>query len=247
MTASTSSVLILGATSDMGRAIAQCFAAEGHPIILAARQVADVAADCQDLLLRHQIEVSAIAFDALDTGAHEELVSNLAHLPEIAICCVGLLGDQTQSETDWPHANLIMRSNYEGPASILATLANAFEARGSGTLVGISSVAGDRGRAKNYTYGSAKAGFTAFLSGLRNRLASKGVHVITVKPGFVYTRMTEGMDLPAKLTARPDQVGQRVLKAVKKKQDTVYVLGIWWLIMRIICAIPEWKFKRMDI
>ncbi len=89
-----------------------------------------------------------------------------------------------------------MRSNYEGPALILGLFAERMAGQGRGTLVGVSSVAGDRGRATNYVYGSAKAGFTAFLSGLRNRLARQGVHVVTVKPGFVATRMTEGMDLP---------------------------------------------------
>ena len=101
-----------------------------------------------------------------------------------------------------------MRSNYEGPASILAVLANRFEERGSGTLVGISSVAGERGRATNYVYGSAKAGFTAFLSGLRNRLATRGVHVVTVLPGFVATQMTEGMDLPAKADGPTERGGR---------------------------------------
>ena len=118
----------------------------------------------------------------------------------------------------------VMRSNFEGPASILAVLANHFEQRGSGTLVGISSVAGERGRAKNYIYGSAKAGFTAFLSGLRNRLVRKGVHVITVLPGFVATKMTKEINLPSKLTAQPEEVAIAVLNAVKKKHNIVVFL-----------------------
>lgn len=140
-----------------------------------------------------------------------------------------------------------MRSNCEGPASILAVLANGFEARGGGTLVGISSVAGDRGRATNYIYGSAKAGFTAFLSGLRNRLAKRGVHVVTVLPGFVATQMTEGMDLPAKLTAEPSEVAEAIASAVESKKDVIYVRPIWRLIMMIIRTIPERVFKRMKI
>src|ERR1700709_2942426 len=99
-----------------------------------------------------------------------------------------------------------MRTNYEGPALILGMFAERFLKRGAGSIIGISSVAGDRGRGSNYIYGSAKAGFSAFLSGLRNRLASKGVHVITVKPGFVDTKMTEGMNLPSLLTAQPEEV-----------------------------------------
>ena len=140
-----------------------------------------------------------------------------------------------------------MRSNFEGPASIMATLANRFEERGSGTLVGVSSVAGERGRATNYVYGGAKAGFTAFLSGLRNRLAKKGVHVLTVLPGFVATRMTAGMDLPAKLTAQPAEVADKIAAAVAAGRNVIYVRSVWWLIMMIIRNIPERIFKGMKI
>ncbi len=140
-----------------------------------------------------------------------------------------------------------MRSNYEGPASIFAVFANRFEERGQGTLVGISSVAGDRGRATNYVYGSAKAGFTAFLSGLRNRLAKTGVHVVTVLPGFVATQMTEGMDLPKKLTAEPEEVAEAIARAVSKKRNVIYVRSVWWLVMLIIRNIPEFVFKRLKL
>jgi len=113
-------------------------------------------------------------------------------------------------------------------------------ARGTGTIVGISSVAGDRGRATNYVYGSAKAGFTAFLSGLRNRLATRGVHVLTVKPGFVRTKMTEGMKLPPALTAEPQEVARRIYRAAEvKKADAIYVRPVWRLVMTIICAFPK--------
>jgi hypothetical protein len=140
-----------------------------------------------------------------------------------------------------------MRSNYEGPASILAVLANHFEARGSGVIVGISSVAGDRGRASNYVYGSAKAGFTAFLSGLRNRLAKHGVHVVTVLPGFVATRMTEEMTLPQRLVAEASEVADAIANAVHRERDLIYVRPSWRLIMFFIRRIPERLFKKMKI
>ena len=113
--------------------------------------------------------------------------------------------------------------------------------------MGISSVAGERGRATNYVYGSAKAGFTAFLSGLRNRLAKNGVHVVTVLPGFVATKMTEGMDLPTRLTAQPEEVAKAVFKAVKRTKNTIYIKPIWWIIMVIIRLIPERLFKGLNI
>ena len=138
-----------------------------------------------------------------------------------------------------------MRSNYIGPALLLGGLAEHFERRGSGTLVGVSSVAGERGRADNYVYGSAKAGFTAFLSGLRNRCAASGVQVVTVKPGFVRTRMTDGMELPDRLTATPGEVAVAVLKAIRHRRDVVYVRSIWRGIMFVVRALPERIFKRL--
>lgn len=240
-------VLILGARSDIGRAVAEGFAALGHPVQLAARNAASLAAERTEIAMRHGVPVTVHEFDALATETHEAFVRALPGLPQIAVCAVGSMGQQAQNESDIATALRVMRSNYEGPASILAVLANHFEARGAGTLVGISSVAGDRGRAANYVYGSAKAGLTAFLSGLRNRLAGRGVHVVTVLPGFVATRMTAGMDLPAWLTAQPEEVATAILRAVRRRRDIIYVRGAWRLIMAIILLIPERIFKRSSI
>lgn len=240
-------VLILGARSDIGRAVAHRFAKAGHPIQLAARTTEGLEADKADIELRHGVAVTLHGFDALATDSHEAFVDGLPVLPGVAVTAVGLMGEQAENERDIAAAVRVMRSNYEGPASIFAVLANRFAARGAGTLVGISSVAGDRGRATNYVYGSAKAGFTAFLSGLRNRLAKQGVHVVTVLPGFVATQMTEGMDLPAKLTAEPEEVAEAIHRAVQTSQDVIYVRRIWRLIMMIIRNIPERIFKKLSL
>jgi short-subunit dehydrogenase len=140
-----------------------------------------------------------------------------------------------------------METNYIGLALLLGQFANDFEKRGHGCIIGISSVAGDRGRKTNYIYGSAKAGFTAFLSGLRNRLYGFGVRVMTVKPGFVRTTMTEKMDLFEKLTATPEQVAQDVYKAYTKGKDVLYTLWFWRWIMLAINNIPEFIFKRLSL
>ena len=131
--------------------------------------------------------------------------------------------------------------------SLFNIIANDFEKRKSGFIVGISSVAGDRGRKSNYLYGSAKAAFTAYLSGLRNRLYDAQVHVMTVKPGFVATKMTEDMDLPEKLTAQPDEVADDIYNAQQKNKNVFYTKWIWRWVMLIIRSIPEWKFKGMNI
>lgn len=246
MTDSRGPVLILGANSGMARAIARSFAEAGHPIQLAARNCTRLEDDARDLRTRFGVAVSLHEFDALAGDTHDAFVAGL-DLPQVAVCAVGAMGDQAQSAADPLAAAHVIRSNFEGPASILAHLANAMEARGSGTLVGISSVAGDRGRASNYVYGSAKAGFTAFLSGLRNRLQPMNVHVVTVLPGFVRTAMLDGMDTPAPLTAEPEEVGAAILNAVEKRRNVIYTRPIWRIVMAVIRAIPEPIFKKTSI
>jgi short-subunit dehydrogenase len=137
--------------------------------------------------------------------------------------------------------------NYTGAISILNIVANDFEKERRGFIVGVSSVAGDRGRKANYIYGSAKAGFSAYLSGLRNRLNDSGVQVLTVKPGFVNTKMTEGLDLPPKLTASPSEVAEDIFNAQQKGRNILYTKPIWMVIMLIIKHIPEFIFKKMSI
>ncbi|MGI9511163.1 MAG: SDR family oxidoreductase [Geminicoccaceae bacterium] len=240
-------VMILGGRSDIGLAVAHRFARAGYRIQLAARRTSSLSAEKSDIELRHHVPVSLHEFDALDTKSHKAFVEQLDSLPDIAICAVGVLGDQAAGERNVEAATLVIRSNFEGPASILGHLANHFERRGSGILVGISSVAGDRGRATNYLYGSAKAGFSAFLSGLRSRLQKEGVHVLTVKPGFVSTKMVAGMDLPARLTATPDELAVAIEKAVLKKSNVIYVKPVWRLVMLAIRLMPESVFKTLRI
>ena len=240
-------VLVLGGRSDIGLAIARRFASEGHDIQLAARDPALLETDKRDIELRHQVAVSLHRFDVLDRHSHAALLEELPALPQTVVCAVGLLGEQPRLEKDAAQAELAMRSNYEGPAAILAAVAERFSERGSGGIIGISSVAGDRGRASNYVYGSAKAGFTAFLSGLRHRLFKQGIHVLTVKPGFVRTRMTRDLDLPAKLTATPEEVAEAVYRAWLKKRNVVYVKPVWQAIMLIIRCLPEGVFKRTSL
>jgi hypothetical protein len=244
---SSSSILVIGAHSDIGRAIARAYAKVGRPLVLAARNPERLEDDRSDLQIRHNIEVQLVAFDLLDTQSHGQFLDRLIPFPETVVSVIGLLGDQSVSQGDPKIADLVMRTNYVDLALFLGNVANRMEARGTGTIIGVSSVAGDRGRASNYVYGSAKAGFTVFLSGLRNRLAKRGIKVVTVKPGFVDTRMTAGMNLPPLLTAKPSEVAQAVLRAETKGRDIVYVKPIWRLIMLVIKAIPERLFKRLSL
>ena len=241
------SILIVGATSDIAIATAHHFAKEGYNIALASRDASKLEADKLDIAVRYDTQVTTQQFDILDTEKIEAFAQNQNPQPDIVVCAVGFMGNQEKNEMDISSASTVMRTNFEGPSLLLSVFANIFEKRGHGTLVGISSVAGNRGRATNYIYGASKAGFSAFLSGLRNRLASKNVHVLTVLPGFVATRMTEGMDLPEKLTAQPHQVADAIWRATERQKNVIYVRSIWRLIMLVICSIPETIFKKLKI
>ena len=241
-------LLILGGTSDIGRATALRYAEEGWRVLLAARNTASARRNAEDIATRTGRDAAVVPLDVIETDRLGVFVDDLPELPDTVVCVIGELGDQTRAETDPDHAATLMRANFEGPALLLGIFAERFVARGSGTLVGVSSVAGDRGRASNYVYGSAKAGFTAFLSGLRNRLAASGIKVITVKPGFVRTQMTAGMKLPPLLTAEPDEVGRAIFHAAEKgRADVVYVRPIWRVVMTVISLIPEPLFKRLRL
>ena len=239
--------LVIGATSDIGRATARRLAAEMQVVQLAGRDLERLEHEACDIRVRTGTAVTVHRCDVLQPDRGVALVQALDPLADVAVCFIGALGDQSGAQRDARAAEEIMAANYVGPSLLLGALAERFEERGAGTLVGIGSVAGDRGRASNYVYGSAKAGFAAFLSGLRNRLAGKGVHVVTVKPGYVRTRMTDGMDLPESLTAAPDEVADAILQAIRRRRDVVYVRRRWRFLMWLVRLIPERVFKRLTL
>ena len=238
------SVLIIGALSDIAKSIAQKYGQNGYNLHLAARKIDDLKLHSTDLKIRYNVNIDIYELDLLKTETHKNFIKNLKEIPSIIICAVGLLGEQKENENNLELRTKVIRTNYEGPINIISNFANIFEHQGYGTIVGISSVAGDRGKASNYIYGSAKAGFTAFLSGLRNRLAKKNVHVLTVLPGTVYTKMTLGLKLPKLFTSSPDKVANDIYNAVIKKKNVIYTMKIWKLIMFIINCIPESIFKN---
>jgi decaprenylphospho-beta-D-erythro-pentofuranosid-2-ulose 2-reductase len=242
------SLLLLGGTSDIGHAIASTYAAEGWSIVLAARSRPACERNARDLETRYRRAVDVVEIDILRSDQFGSVLQRLEPFPDTVICVVGLIGDPKRFVDDPNHATDVLRTNFEGPAILLERVAERMAARGFGTIVGVSSVAGERGRASNYIYGSAKAGFTQFLSGLRNRLAAQGIHVLTVKPGFVRTRMTAGMQLPPLLTATPTDVATAVYRgAERSRKDVIYVLPVWRVVMMIIRFIPERLFKRMRL
>lgn len=242
-------ILVVGGSSDIGRAVGLRYARAGWNVHLAGRNRASVQRNADDVAARAGAPVPVHDLDILDTGAFAAFADRLPVLPDTVVCVAGELGEQKRAESDAAHATMLLRTNFEGPALLLGEFANRMQARGTGALVGVSSVAGERGRASNYVYGSAKAGLTAFLSGLRNRLSKAGaVHVVTVKPGFVRTRMTAALALPALLTAEPEEVGEAIYMAAEiKRRPVVYVRRIWRPLMWVIAAIPEAIFRRLSL
>lgn len=240
-------ILIIGAKSDIAKAVARKYAENGYDLYLAARESNELETFANDIHLRTERNVICVDLDVLKYKTHKGFYDALTEEPHGVVCAVGYLGDQEKAQTDFKEVKKITDTNYTGVVSLLNIIANDFEQRQSGFIVGISSVAGDRGRKSNYIYGSAKAALTSYLSGLRNRLSKSNVEVLTVKPGFVATKMTADMDLPEKLTAQPDEVANDIFTAQQNNKNIIYTKWIWRWIMLIIRNIPEWKFKGMSI
>ncbi len=244
----TEAVLILGATSAIARATAVAFAARGNTLYLASRDEDELRRIAADIYLRYGVNVYYGLFDAAATDTHEKFFKSVvAIMPDLSgvVLAFGYLGDQ-HAARDFSAGAKIIAANFTGAASILSLCANHFEALQRGFIIGISSVAGDRGRQSNYMYGAAKGALSLYLQGLRNRLYSSGVRVITVKPGFVDTAMTYG--LPGLfLVASPQNIGERIVRSLDKSADVVYLPWFWRYIMLIIKHIPEPIFKRMKL
>jgi short-subunit dehydrogenase len=243
-------VLILGATSAIARAVASELARRGFDLLLAGRDVSELETLAGDLRIRYGGNVAARAFDALALETHkpffEDCQAASAGTLQGVVLCFGYLGDQASAQTDFRQARKILDTNLVAAISIFNIIADDFEAKRKGFLCALSSVAGERGRQSNYIYGAAKAGLTVYLQGLRNRLFHSGVRVVTIKPGFVDTAMTFGR--PGMfLVASPDAAGRRIVKAIIGGNDVAYIPGFWRVLMLLVRGIPERIFKRMRL
>ena len=243
-------VLIIGATSAIAEAAARIFAARGDALFLVARNAEHLRAVVADLNIRGAARADSATLDVTDFAAHEAVIEkaerDLGGI-EIALIAHGTLSDQAQCE----QAVDVMRREFDVNAlstlALLTALANRMEARHSGTLAVISSVAGDRGRQSNYVYGAAKAAVSTFLGGLRQRLAKSGVTVLTIKPGFVDTPMTAAIANKGALWAQPDRVAAGIVQAIDRRRNSVYLPWFWRWIMLVIRHIPEPLFKKIKL
>ncbi len=232
-------ILVLGATSGIAEATCRIWATQGAALFLVARNAEKLAAVAADLRTRGASFVDTTVADLDDTDGHAALLSHAVNSltgMDIAYLAHGIFNTAAQ----------ILHTNLTAPVSLLTWLANYRVQRHTGTLAVISSVAGDRGRKSNYVYGSSKAGLSAFLAGLRNRVDREGVTVLTIKPGPTRTAMTAGMPKNEKF-ADPDAVAKSIVAAIAAKKDTLYVPFIWAPIMFVIRSIPERIFKKLNL
>ena len=242
-------LLILGASSAIAEKVAQAYATQDHHLYLVARNQQRLQNIADDLKVRGAGGVTSLAADLSETSGHETLVNTiLAQLGRIDIVLVayGSLGDQAACEASAAQTLTELNTNCISVISLLTLLANVMQKQGSGSLAVISSVAGDRGRQSNYVYGTAKGALSIFLQGLRNRLDRHGVHVLTIKPGFVDTPMTRDFS-KGLLWVGPEAIARGIVRAVNKRKDIVYLPFFWRYIMLIIRLIPERIFKHMSL
>src|SRR5580693_3075418 len=242
-------ILVLGATSGIAEATCRIWASQGASLFLIARNAEKLAAVATDLRTRGASYVDTAVADLDDTEQHPALlahaINSLTGL-DVAYLAHGILGDQAKAEQDFNTAAQILHTNFIAPVSLLTWLANYCVQRHAGVLAVISSVAGDRGRKSNYVYGSSKAGLSAFLGGLRNRVDREGVTVLSIKPGPTRTAMTAAMPKSEKF-ADVDSVAESIVSAIDKRKDVLYVPFQWQPIMFIIRNIPERIFKKLDL
>jgi decaprenylphospho-beta-D-erythro-pentofuranosid-2-ulose 2-reductase len=237
-------VVILGATSAIAQHLARLYAERGASLFLVARNPDRVAAVAADARARGATQVETAVHDLDDLDVHARLfdLAEAALGPaDVVFVAHGVLGSRDAGPEE---AAAILRTDLLSPTSLLLHAARRMEARRAGTLAALSSVAGDRGRAANPVYGAAKAGLTALLSALRQRLSPAGVSVLTVKPGFVDTPMTADLP-PMPFAVGPDRVAKDILRAIDRGADVLYTPRIWRLVMLVVRLLPERVFKKL--
>jgi decaprenylphospho-beta-D-erythro-pentofuranosid-2-ulose 2-reductase len=247
---SVQSVLVLGGGSDIAQAtLRELVKRRTRTIVLAARDPATLAPAADELRGAGATTVETVAFDAHDTADHELLVARLFEQFgdfDLALLAFGVLGDQAAAELDGRAAVDIAEVNYVGSVSVAVPIAQRMRAQGHGTIVALSSVAGERARRSNFVYGSSKAGMDAFFQGLGDSLVGTGVRVMIVRPGFVHTKMTEGMDA-APLSTTPEAVADAIVRGLARGRETVWVPSTLRYVMSVLRHVPRPVFRKLPI
>jgi decaprenylphospho-beta-D-erythro-pentofuranosid-2-ulose 2-reductase len=235
------SLLVLGGTSEIGLATAAALARRRtHTIILACRDPAQAAVHAARLRAAGAERVEAVRFDALDFASHTRFVNDVFDRPvdiDVALLAFGIL----DRGRDPVH---VIETNFTGAASVLEPLAQRMVRQGHGTIVVLSSVAGERVRKANYVYGSSKAGIDGFASGLGDSVAGTGVQVMVVRPGFVRTKMTAGMK-PRPLATLPEDVAEAIVRGLARGADVVWAPARLRPLMSVVRHLPRPVLRRL--
>jgi decaprenylphospho-beta-D-erythro-pentofuranosid-2-ulose 2-reductase len=244
------SVLVLGGTSEIGRAtVRRVVERRGARVVLAARKPEACDGAAADLRAVGASDVQVVPFDATDFGSHEQFVASVFDRFgdfDLVLVAFGVLGDQAQAEHDSAAALEIVQTNYTGTVSVTVPLVERLRAQGHGTLVLLSSVAGERVRRSNFVYGSSKAGVDGYYQGLAAALASSGVRVMIVRPGFVHTKMTEGMKA-APMSVSADDVAAAIVRGIGRGREIVWVPPAMRYVMSALRHVPTAVFRRLPI
>ena len=244
------SILIIGATSAIAGACARAWTAKGARLFLVARDAGRLAQVADDLRARGGDIAGTTVLDATNLAGHAAMLATAASglgKIDIALIAHGTLPDQVRCENDPALAAAELTTNATSVIALLTGLANVFTQQRHGTIAVITSVAGERGRASNYVYGSAKAAVSTFCDGLRIRLGMLGVRVVDIRPGFVATPMTAGLPLPAPLVASPERAAKAIVAGIERGTAVVYAPAFWRWIMLVIRSIPGFIFRRMKL
>lgn len=246
--------IFIGASSVITQSIAQKYAMQGHHIILAGRKNNQHEAQVTALKSKGAASVDYLELDTKNFAQHAAFFNQIVALhtaykqADMNIFVLSaIMPSQEEMTQDTQLAVDCIEVGLTGIVSILQKFIPYFQTHKAGNIVLFGSVAGDRGRLKNYVYGATKAGLACYASGLRNQLGRSNVHVMLVKPGFMNTPMIKGMKLPPLPIAEPEDVARQVIKSLEKKRNVIYVPRFWRLIMWVISLIPECIFKKMSI
>jgi decaprenylphospho-beta-D-erythro-pentofuranosid-2-ulose 2-reductase len=244
------SVLVFGGTSDIAEStLRRLVQHRTRRVVLAGRDVDRLGEIAEDLRARGATLVECVPFDAVDTASHEALVDDVFERVgdiDLVLVAFGVLGEQADAEQHAAVAVDVARVNYLGAVSVLTPTAEQLRSQGHGTLVVLSSVAGERARESNYVYGSTKAGLDAFAQGLSDRLVGTGASVMIVRPGFVHTKMTTGLK-PAPLAATPDAVADAILDGLAAGRTIVWVPRTLRPVMSVLRHLPRPVFRRLAL
>ncbi len=243
-------IIVLGATSTIARALVRQLATAGDEFLLAARDAEAGAALAADLHIRTGARAVFEKLDATDLDTHaawmQRAIATLGGLDGV-ILCFGELGDPETSRREWSTAHRVIDVNFTAAVALLEPAAAELERLGAGYILALSSVAGERGRAGNYLYGAAKAALTTFLEGLAHRLAPSGVRVKIAKLGFVESRMSRGLPMPAPLLATPERAARGIVRLLHSSAQSAYIPWFWFPIMKIIRSLPPRIFNKTKL